>query len=86
VPGWTLENGHLKRTFEFDDSEASIASLTTWIVMSTEEGHIPDLALREGKFVEVGPIPTRPAAHVKRFYRGGKDQREAGQSNNTGSF
>jgi len=28
--------------------------------MSTEEGHIPDLALREGKFVEVG-LYTYPA-------------------------
>ncbi|MFA5254818.1 MAG: 4a-hydroxytetrahydrobiopterin dehydratase [Methanoregula sp.] len=60
VPGWTLENGHLKRTFEFDDSEASIAFINDLIVMSTEEGHIPDLALREGKFVDVG-LYTYPA-------------------------
>jgi len=60
VPGWALEDGHLKRTFEFDDSEASIEFINEIIVMSKEEGHIPDLALREGKFVEIG-LYTYPA-------------------------
>jgi len=54
VPGWSLDNGHLTRTFTFEDSEASIAFLNEVIALSTEEGHIPDLALREGKFVDVG--------------------------------
>ena len=60
VPGWTLEDGHLKRKFEFDDSEASIEFINEIIVLSKEEGHIPDFALREGKFVEIG-LYTYPA-------------------------
>ena len=54
VPGWSLDNGHLTRTFTFEDSDASIEFLTDVLTMSTQEGHLPDLALREGKFVDVG--------------------------------
>jgi 4a-hydroxytetrahydrobiopterin dehydratase len=54
VPGWSLDNGHLTRRFTFDDSEKSIEFLNDVLTMSTEEGHIPDLAMREGKFVDVG--------------------------------
>ena len=54
VPGWSLENGHLKRTFTFEDSEKSIEFLNDVLTMSVEEGHIPDLAMREGRFVDVG--------------------------------
>jgi 4a-hydroxytetrahydrobiopterin dehydratase len=60
VPGWSLVNGHLTRTFEFNDSEASIEFINDVIVLSKEEGHIPDLTLREGKFVEIG-LYTYPA-------------------------
>jgi 4a-hydroxytetrahydrobiopterin dehydratase len=54
VPGWSLDNGHLTRTFTFEDSDASIGFLNDVLAMSTEEGHIPDISLREGKFVDVG--------------------------------
>ncbi|MFZ0006560.1 MAG: 4a-hydroxytetrahydrobiopterin dehydratase [Methanoregula sp.] len=54
VPGWLLENGHLTRTFTFEKSEQSIAFLNDVLTLSTEEGHIPDLAMREGRYVEVG--------------------------------
>lgn len=54
VPGWSLSNGHLTRTFTFEDSDISIEFLNDVLATSTEEGHIPDLALREGKFVDVG--------------------------------
>jgi 4a-hydroxytetrahydrobiopterin dehydratase len=54
VPGWSLQNGHLTRLFTFGDSGKSIAFISDVLTLSTGEGHIPDLSLREGKFVEVG--------------------------------
>jgi len=54
VPGWSLDNGHLTRTFVFERPEKSIDFLNTVISMSVEEGHIPDLSLREGKMIDVG--------------------------------
>lgn len=54
VPGWTLEEGHLKRTFEFDTTSRAIAFITELLTLATEEGHIPDIALTEGRKVTVG--------------------------------
>jgi 4a-hydroxytetrahydrobiopterin dehydratase len=53
VPGWSLENGHLTRLFSFGDSEKSIAFISEILALSTEEGHLPDISLTEGKFVAV---------------------------------
>ncbi len=60
VPGWSLENGHLIRMFTFDNADDAIEFLNTVLTMSTEEGHIPDLAMKEGRFIEVG-FYTYPA-------------------------
>ena len=60
VPGWSLDNGHLTRTFEFDDSDTSIEFLNEVLTLAPEEGHLPDLALREGRFVDMG-FYTYPA-------------------------
>jgi 4a-hydroxytetrahydrobiopterin dehydratase len=53
VPGWSLENGHLTRVFTFRDSGKSITFINDILTLSTEDGHIPDISLTEGKFVEV---------------------------------
>ncbi|MFA5330949.1 MAG: 4a-hydroxytetrahydrobiopterin dehydratase [Methanoregula sp.] len=54
VSGWSLDNGHLRRSFTFRDSTQSIEFINDTLTMSTEEGHLPDIALREGRFVDVG--------------------------------
>lgn len=53
VPGWSLENGHLKKMFTFEGSAQSIEFLNEVLTASSQEGHIPDIALKEGRFVEV---------------------------------
>jgi 4a-hydroxytetrahydrobiopterin dehydratase len=53
VPGWALEHGHLTRTFTFENSSQSIGFINEVLTLSTEEGHIPDITMKEGKFVEV---------------------------------
>ncbi len=54
VPGWALEHGHLTRTFTFDNNSHSIEFINEVLALSTQEGHIPDIAMKEGRFVEVG--------------------------------
>ncbi|MCX6689791.1 MAG: 4a-hydroxytetrahydrobiopterin dehydratase [Methanoregula sp.] len=54
APGWALAGGHLTRTFTFDDSSHSITFINDVLTLSTEEGHIPDISMKEGKFVEIG--------------------------------
>jgi 4a-hydroxytetrahydrobiopterin dehydratase len=53
VRGWSLESGHLKRTFTFEGSAQSIEFVNDVLTLSTQEGHIPDIAMKEGKFVDV---------------------------------
>jgi 4a-hydroxytetrahydrobiopterin dehydratase len=53
VPGWSLDNGHLTRTFTYDDSGRSIEFVNDVLTLSTQEGHIPDIAMKEGRFVTV---------------------------------
>ena len=53
VPGWSLQGGHLVRTFTFPDPAAGIAFLSEVAGFAVKDGHIPDLAVREGRFVEV---------------------------------
>jgi 4a-hydroxytetrahydrobiopterin dehydratase len=54
VPGWGLEHGHLTRTFTFDNASDAIGFINEVLTLSTDEGHLPDIAMREGKFVDVG--------------------------------
>ena len=53
VPGWSLENGHLIRSFEFDNSGQCAEFFNEVLALSTEEGHIPDICMRESRFVEI---------------------------------
>ncbi len=53
LPGWSLDNGHLIRIFEFDDSGQCVGFFNEVIALSTEEGHIPDICMKESRFVEI---------------------------------
>ena len=53
VQGWSLQSGHLTRTFTFPDPAACIAFITEIAGFASGEGHFPDLCVKEGRFVEV---------------------------------
>lgn len=53
VPGWSLDNGHLARTFERESAGACIAFFTELMDLATQEGHFPDISLKESRYVEV---------------------------------
>jgi len=53
LPGWSLDNGHLIRIFEFDNSSKCVEFFNEVFAQSTEEGHIPDICMKESRFVEV---------------------------------
>jgi 4a-hydroxytetrahydrobiopterin dehydratase len=60
VEGWSLQGGHLTRTFTFPDAATCIAFITEIAGFAAGEGHFPDLGMREGRFVEVS-FYTYPA-------------------------
>ena len=60
VPGWTLHNGHITRTFDREDAPSCIAFFNDIAALSTEEGHFPDICMKEARFVEVS-LYTYPA-------------------------
>lgn len=53
VPGWSLNNGHLTRLYEMDDSGRCVEFFNEVIALSAEEGHIPDICLKESRFIEI---------------------------------
>ena len=53
VPGWSLHDGHLTRTFTFPDAASCITFFSEIAGFSAGEGHFPDLCMKEGRFVEV---------------------------------
>ena len=53
VPGWSLANGHLTRRFELDDSDRCVEFFIEVMALSSQEGHIPDIFMKESRFVEV---------------------------------
>ncbi len=53
VPGWSLNNGHITKTFEKGDAPACIAFFNEVAALATEEGHIPDICMKECRLVEV---------------------------------
>ena len=65
VPGWSLNNGHLTKTFEKEDAAACIAFFNEIATLATDEGHFPDLCLKESRFVEVS-LYTYPAGGLTR--------------------
>jgi len=60
VPGWTLKNGHISRTFTLADASACIAFFGEIAALATEEGHFPDVCMRESRYVDVS-LYTYPA-------------------------
>ncbi|HUW86715.1 MAG TPA: 4a-hydroxytetrahydrobiopterin dehydratase [Methanoregula sp.] len=53
VPGWSLDNGHLTRMFELDGSDRCVEFFIEVMALSSQEGHIPDICMKETKFVEI---------------------------------
>lgn len=53
VPGWSLDNGHLTRTFEFDSGSKCIDFFNEVADLSTQEGHMPDICMIKSRFVEI---------------------------------
>jgi len=53
VPGWSLANGHLTRTFDKGDAASCIAFFTEIASLATGEGHFPDICMKESRLVEV---------------------------------
>ena len=60
VEGWSLNNGHLTRTFNQADAASCIAFFNEIATLSIEEGHIPDICMKESHLVEVS-LYTYPA-------------------------
>ncbi|MGD0079199.1 MAG: 4a-hydroxytetrahydrobiopterin dehydratase [Methanoregula sp.] len=60
VPGWSLHNGHITRTFGFSDAVQCIAFFSEVTDLSMQEGHFPDICMKESRFVEVS-FYTYPA-------------------------
>jgi 4a-hydroxytetrahydrobiopterin dehydratase len=60
VQGWSLQGGLLTRTFTFPDAATCMAFITEIAGFAAEEGHFPDLGMKEGRFVEVS-FYTYPA-------------------------
>jgi 4a-hydroxytetrahydrobiopterin dehydratase len=53
VHGWSLDNGHLTREFEFNTSSECLSLINEVVGFSQAEGHIPDISLRMGRTVEI---------------------------------
>ena len=65
VPGWALRDGHLARTFELPDAAACIVFFSQITALATEEGHFPDICMRESRFVDIS-LYTYPAGGLTR--------------------
>jgi 4a-hydroxytetrahydrobiopterin dehydratase len=53
VAGWSLDNGHLNRTFELETSSQCIEFFNEVMTLSTQEGQIPDICLKKSRFIEI---------------------------------
>ncbi|MFA6333292.1 MAG: 4a-hydroxytetrahydrobiopterin dehydratase [Methanoregula sp.] len=60
VPGWILTSGHLTRKFGQADAAACIAFFNEIAALATEEGHFPDICMKESRQVEIS-LYTYPA-------------------------
>jgi 4a-hydroxytetrahydrobiopterin dehydratase len=49
LPGWSLEGGHLVRSYRFKDFKAALAFANRVGAIAEEEGHHPDLLVAWGK-------------------------------------
>jgi len=53
VPGWSIDDGHLARTFELESADACIKFFSEVMDLANQEGHFPDISLKESRFFEV---------------------------------
>jgi 4a-hydroxytetrahydrobiopterin dehydratase len=53
VPGWALSEGHLRRTVTFKDFKDAMQFVKELALLAQEEGHIPDICIRENRIVEI---------------------------------
>jgi len=53
VPGWSLDNGHLNRTYELDSSSRCIEFFNEVMTLSEQEGQIPDICIKKSRFIEI---------------------------------
>ena len=53
IPGWSLDNGHLTRTFKFDTSSQCIDFFNEVVDISAQEGHMPDICMIKSRFIEI---------------------------------
>lgn len=60
IPGWSLDDGHLTRTFVLRDVSECIAFFNEIAALAAEEGHFPDICMKESKKLEVS-FYTYPA-------------------------
>jgi len=60
VPGWSLADGRLTRTFTFPDPAGCLAFIAELGNFAGKENHFPDIAMKEGKHVAVS-FYTYPA-------------------------
>jgi 4a-hydroxytetrahydrobiopterin dehydratase len=60
VPGWSLNNAHITKSFDQADAASCIAFFNEIAALATEEGHFPDVCVRESRLVEVS-FYTYPA-------------------------
>jgi 4a-hydroxytetrahydrobiopterin dehydratase len=60
VPGWKLESGRLVRKFTFPSFIEAVKFLTEVAVVAAEEGHYPDAAITEYRYVTISWY-THPA-------------------------
>jgi 4a-hydroxytetrahydrobiopterin dehydratase len=53
VPGWSLGNGHIIRTYELDNSSLCVEFFNEVMALSKQEGQIPDICMKESRFIEI---------------------------------
>jgi 4a-hydroxytetrahydrobiopterin dehydratase len=53
VSGWSIDNGHLTRTFKLDNCSQCVDFFNEVMALSTPEGQIPDICLKESRFIEI---------------------------------
>jgi 4a-hydroxytetrahydrobiopterin dehydratase len=53
VPGWSLDSSHLTRMFELESAGACITFFTEIMDLATQEGHFPDISIKESRYFEI---------------------------------
>jgi 4a-hydroxytetrahydrobiopterin dehydratase len=60
VPGWSLSGGHIVRHYAFENSKGCLSFINDVVELAQQEGHLPDITMREGRTVELS-FYTYPA-------------------------